>query len=413
MSTVWSAPARLSFNYWVMQPLALTHFSLVTSLGAGQQATLAALREGRSGLQPSTFESLPLPGYVGQVRELDDFSLTGEAARFNSRNNRLAALALNEDGFRAAAVAARDRYGADRIGVFLGTSTSGMLETETVFRHLDPATGALPPRFDYARTHNTYSIGRFVREDLGLAGPASVVSSACASTAKAFAGASRMIAAGICDAAIVGGADTLCATTLYGFQSLNVMSDEPCRPFDRDRRGISIGEAAGFALLEKPGTADRDDTVLLLGAGESSDAYHMSSPHPEGLGARLAMERALTAAGLKAGDIDYVNLHGTATLVGDAAEDRAVADLLGSTTPCSSTKGCTGHTLGACGIIEVIFSALSILHGFMPGSPQTRTVDPSLKSQYLVESRRARVDRVLSNSFGFGGANCSLLLGRA
>jgi len=222
-----------------------------------------------------------------------------------------------------------------------------------------------------------------------------------------------MIAAGICDAAIVGGADTLCATTLYGFQSLDVMSDEPCRPFDRDRRGISIGEAAGFALLEKPGAADRDDTVLLLGAGESSDAYHMSSPHPEGLGARLAMERALTAAGLKAGDIDYVNLHGTATLVGDAAEDCAVSDLLGSTTPCSSTKGCTGHTLGASGIIEAIFSALSILHGFMPGSPHTRTVDPSLKSQYLVESRRARVDRVLSNSFGFGGANCSLLLGRA
>lgn len=413
MSKVLSGPTRLSFNYRVMQPLALTHFSLVTSLGAGQQATLAALREGRSGLQPCTLESLPLPGYVGQVRELDDFFLTGEVARFNSRNNRLAALALNEDGFRAAAVAGRDRYGADRIGIFLGTSTSGLLETETAFRHLDPATGALPPRFDYARTHNTYSIGRFVREDLGLAGPASVVSSACASTAKAFAGASRMIAAGICDAAIVGGADTLCATTLYGFQSLNVMSDEPCRPFDRDRRGISVGEAAGFALLEKPGAADSDDTVLLLGAGESSDAYHMSSPHPEGLGARLAMERALTAAGLKAGDIDYVNLHGTATLVGDAAEDRAVADLLGSATPCNSTKGCTGHTLGACGIIEAIFSALSILHGFMPGSPQTRTVDPSLKSQYLVESRRARVDRVLSNSFGFGGANCSLLLGRA
>ena len=412
MTAVRSGATRLSVNYRVMQPLALSCFSLVTSLGSGQQANLAALREGRSGLQPCTFENSPLPAYVGQVRELDDFSLTGEAARFNCRNNRLAALALNEDGFRAAAAAARERYGADRIGVFLGTSTSGMLETETAFRHLDPVTGALPPRFDYARTHNTYSIGRFVSEDLGLAGPASVVSSACASTAKVFAGASRMIAAGICDAAIVGGADTLCATTLYGFQSLSVMSDEPCRPFDRDRRGISIGEAAGFALLEKPGAADSDDTVFLLGAGESSDAYHMSSPHPEGLGARLAMERALTAAGLKAGDIDYVNLHGTATLVGDAAEDCAVADLLGST-PCSSTKGCTGHTLGASGIIEAIFSALSILHGFMPGSPHTRAVDPSFKSQYLVENRPARVDRVLSNSFGFGGANCSLLLGRA
>jgi 3-oxoacyl-[acyl-carrier-protein] synthase I len=396
-----------------MQPLVLSHFALVTSLGAGQQATLEALQAGRSGLTPNTFESAPLPAYVGQIRELDDSPLTGEAAGFDCRNNRLAALALNQDGFRDAIAAARDRYGADRIGVFLGTSTSGMLATETAFRHRDPATGALPPRFDYARTHNTYSVGRFVREDLHLAGPAAVVSSACATTGKAFVAASRMIAAGLCDAAVVGGADTLCATTLYGFQSLSVMSDEPCRPFDVDRRGISIGEAAGFALLEKPVALDDDDAVLLLGTGESSDAYHMSSPHPEGLGARLAMERALTAAGLKPEDIDYVNLHGTATLVGDAAEDRAVSDLLGTATPCSSTKGSTGHTLGASGIIEAIFSVLSMRAGFMPGSPNTRAVDPEFRSHYLVESRRGRVDRVMSNSFGFGGANCSLLLGRA
>jgi 3-oxoacyl-[acyl-carrier-protein] synthase-1 len=139
----------------------------------------------------------------------------------------------------------------------------------------------------------------------------------------------------------------------------------------------------------------------------------MSSPHPEGLGARLAMERALSAAGVKPGEIDYVNLHGTATLVGDAAEDCAVSDLLGSAMPCSSTKGHTGHTLGACGVVEAIFSALGILHGFMPGSPHTRTLDPGFRSHYIAEYRRARIDRVLSNSFGFGGANCSLLLGRA
>jgi 3-oxoacyl-[acyl-carrier-protein] synthase I len=396
-----------------MQPLVLSHFALVTSLGAGQQATLAALRDGCSGLKLCTFESAPLAAYAGQVRELDDSPLTGKAAGFDCRNNRLAALALDQDGFRDAVAAARDRHGADRIGVFLGTSTSALLETETAFRHLDPATGALPPRFDYARTHNAYSIGRFVREDLDLAGPAAVVSSACATTGKAFASASRMIAAGLCDAAVVGGADTLCATTLYGFQSLAVMSDEPCRPFGVDRRGISVGEAAGFALLEKPAAIDDDDTVLLLGTGESSDAYHMSSPHPEGLGARLAMEHALTAAGLKPGDIDYLNLHGTGTLVGDAAEDRAVSDLFGSATPCSSTKGSTGHTLGASGVIEAIFSALSIRYGFMPGSPNTRAVDPSFRSHYLVEGRRGRVDRVMSNSFGFGGANCSLLLGHA
>jgi 3-oxoacyl-[acyl-carrier-protein] synthase-1 len=354
-----------------------------------------------------------MPAYVGQIRELDDFRLTGEMTGFDCRNNRLASMALSQDGFRSAVIAAVDRYGADRIGVFLGTSTSGILETETAYRHINRPNGALPQQFDYARTLNTYSVARFVRDDLDLAGPAFVVSSACATTAKVFANAARMITAGICDAAIVGGADTLCATTLYGFQSLNVMSNEPCRPFDADRRGMSIGEAAGFALLEKPSAINHGDAVFLLGIGESSDAYHMSSPHPEGIGARLAMERALEAAGLKAGDIDYVNLHATATPLGDAAEDHAMSDLFGSATPCSSTKGCTGHTLGASGIVEAIFSALSILHGFLPGSPHTRTVDPSFKSRYLVQSCRARVERVMSNSFGFGGANCSLLLGRA
>ncbi len=244
------------------------------------------------------------------------------------------------------------------------------------------------------------------------AGPAFVVSAACATTGKVFATAARMIAAGLCDAAIVGGADTLCATTLYGFRSLNVMSEEPCRPFDADRCGISIGEAAGFALLERP-SATGDDSVLLLGVGESSDAYHMSSPHPDGIGARLAMERALTAAGLAPRDIDYVNLHGTATPVGDAAEDRAVSELFGSATPCSSTKGYTGHTLGASGIVEALFSALAILHGMVPGSPHTRAVDPGFRSRYLLATENARIDRVMSNSFGFGGANCSLLLGRA
>ena len=396
-----------------MQPLALSRFSIVTSLGAGQAATIAALREGRSGLQPCTFENVQLPAYAGQVREADDFSLTGEATGFDCRNNRLAALALDQDGFRDAIAAACERYGAGRIGIFLGTSTSGLLETETAFRNRDPVSGALPAKFDYARMHNTYSLGRFLRETLGLAGPASVVSSACATTGKAFASASRMVAAGICDAAIVGGTDTLCATTLYGFQSLSVMSDEPCRPFDAERKGISIGESAGFALLEKPEAAEADYGVLLLGVGESSDAYHMSSPHPDGLGARLAMERALAAAGMKPSEIDYVNLHGTATAIGDAAEDRAMSDLFGAATPCSSTKGSTGHTLGASGVTEAIFAALGILHELMPGSPHTRTVDPAFKSQYVIESRRARIDRVLSNSFGFGGANCSVLLGRA
>lgn len=396
-----------------MQPLALSEFTVMTALGAGRAQTMAALRAGRSALTPCVFEELPFPTYVGEIAGLDAEPLAGELAGFDCRNNRLAAQALRQDGFADAVVAARERYGAGRIGVFLGTSTSGILQSEAAYRRRDPETGKLPPDFDYARTHNTYSLGRFVRALLGLTGPAFVVSTACAATAKVFASAARMIAAGICDAAVVGGADTLCATTLFGFRSLGVLAEEPCRPFDAERRGISLGEAAGFVLLERPGECADRENLLLLGVGESSDAYHMSSPHPDGVGARLAMERALAAAGLEPGEIDYVNLHGTATPIGDAAEDRAVFDLFGTTTPCSSTKGFGGHTLGASGVVEAVFCALAIQNDFLPGSPHTRTLDPAVRMQYLREGRDARVRRLVSNSFGFGGANCSLVLGRA
>lgn len=397
----------------MMEPLALSTFTVTTSLGAGRDRTLAALRDGRSALMPCHFDDLSFPTHVGEVAGLDAEPLTDELAGFDCRNNRLAARALQQDGFVDAVAAARERYGASRIGVFLGTSTSGLLQSETAYRKRLPETGQLPPDFDYARTHNTYSLARFVRTALGLTGPAFVVSTACAATAKVFGSAARMIAAGVCDAAIVGGADTLCATTLYGFRSLGVLADDPCRPFDADRRGISIGEAAGFVLLERPDDRKQSDTVFLLGIGESSDAYHMSSPHPDGVGARLAMERALSAAGLAPKEIDYINLHGTATLVGDAAEDRAVFDVFGAATPASSTKGFAGHTLGASGVVEAVFCALAILHDFVPGSPHTRTVDPAVRTQYVCEGQGARVDRVISNSFGFGGANCSLVLGRA
>jgi 3-oxoacyl-[acyl-carrier-protein] synthase I len=396
-----------------MRPLALSRFSLVTSLGVGATATVTALRQGWSGLAPNRFAPAPLATYVGAVAEVEDRPLTGEDARFDCRNNRLAAMALEADGFSEALAAARARYGADRIGIFVGTSTAGILQTEMAYRRRDGDSGPLPADFDYAGTHNIYSLADFVRTRLALAGPAHAVSAACATTAKVFANAARMIAAGVCDAAVVGGADTLCGTTIYGFHSLEVMSEEPCRPFDAERRGISLGEGAGFALLERPATPSDEDQVLLLGIGESSDAYHMSSPHPEGVGARLAMERALAAAGLAPRAIDYINLHGTATPVGDAAEDRAVTELFGRATPCSSTKGYTGHTLGASGVIEALFSAMSIRHGVLYGSVHTRRVDPDFTSRYLLETTSARVDRVISNSFGFGGANCSLVLGRA
>jgi 3-oxoacyl-[acyl-carrier-protein] synthase-1 len=393
-------------------PLLLSHFSLVSCLGHGRAATVAALRDRRSGLRPCDFETVSLPTHIGMVEGLEEMPITGALAPYDCRNNRLARLALEQDGFSAAVADAQQRYGAHRIGVFAGTSTSGVLETEQAFRKRDAQTGHLPQGFHYKETHNSYSLADFVQRELGLTGPAMVVSAACASTAKAFGNAARMIALGLCDAAIVGGADSLCLTTLYGFHSLQLTAEGPCRPFDEARSGISIGEAAGFALVERPDRANGGG-VELLGVGESSDAHHMSSPHPEGLGARLAMEKALASAALSAGDIDYINLHGTATPVGDAAEDHAVSTMFGTDTACNSTKGQTGHTLGTSGIVEAIIAALCIEHGFIPSSPTTRRLDPAIKSRYLVDGATQPVRRVMSNSFGFGGCNCCLILGRA
>jgi 3-oxoacyl-[acyl-carrier-protein] synthase I len=369
--------------------------------------------EGHSGLAPCDFDSVTLDTYIGRVRGLEDVRVPAQLGAYDCRNNRMAQLAMELDGFAAAVARARARYGAARIGVFMGTSTSGILQTELAYQRRDPATGALPADFHYAQTHNTFSVADFVRRYLELHGPALVVSSACSSSAKVLGNAARMMAAGLCDAAVVGGVDTLCLTTLYGFHSLELTARGPCRPFDAERDGISIGEGAGFVLLERVGAGTDTGGKRLLGVGESCDAHHMSTPHPDGLGARLAMERALDCAGLTPADIDYVNLHGTGTRTNDAAEDRAMSSVFDAATPCSSTKGATGHLLGAAGITEVILSLLAIEHGVMPGSAHTGRLDPAMQCNYLVEPRPARVRRVLSNSFGFGGSNCSVVLGAA
>jgi 3-oxoacyl-[acyl-carrier-protein] synthase-1 len=299
------------------------------------------------------------------------------------------------------------------VGVFLGTSTAGILQTELAYRERDPASGALPANFQYSSTHNTFSVADYVRHRCRLAGPAVAVSCACASSAKAFGSARRMMEAGLIDAAVVGGVDSLCLTTLYGFHSLQLSSPTPCRPFDVARDGISIGEAAAFALLERAPHSLDADSVLLLGIGESSDAYHMSAPHPEGLGARQAMLGALASAGLEPADIDYINLHGTGTPSNDRAESQAVTGTFGAAVPCSSTKGATGHTLGAAGALEAVISVLAVKHALMPGGVHTSTIDPALAARYIKDNRRAPLARVLSNSFGFGGTNCSLIFGRA
>ncbi len=398
----------------MLNSLWLSHFTAASCLGHGLEATLTALRAQKGGLAPCAFETVTdLATHIGEVAGLDQAPLPASLAEYECRNNRLALLGLRQDGFNAAVDAAAARYGRRRVGVLLGTSTSGILQTEQAYRRRDPATGALPDDFIYRTTHNTYSVADFVRSAFNLEGPAVVVSTACSSSAKVFASAARMISAGLIDAAIVGGVDSLCLTTLYGFNSLELLAAEPCRPYDKDRSGLSIGEAAAFILLQRPADSLDADAVLLLGAGESSDAHHMSSPHPEGLGARMAMTAALKAAGLQPADIDYINLHGTATPSNDAAEGQAVATLFGNQVPCSSTKGATGHTLGAAGGLEAVISALALQQGFLPGGINTRCVDPDIPIQYLTANREGAPRRVLSNSFGFGGTNCSLILGRA
>ena len=396
-----------------MQPLAISRYSVVNCLGAGTQAVADAMRERRSGLAPCDFETAALDTYIGRVPGLEQARVRSDLDAYDCRNNRLAQLGLEADGFAGAVAEARSRYGAARIGVFMGTSTSGILETELAYRRRDPGTGALPSDYRYTETHNTFSLADFVRRYLGLQGPAFVVSSACSSTAKVFGSAARMIAAGACDAAVVGGVDSLCLTTLYGFRSLELTARGPCRPFDAERDGLSIGEGAGFALLERVNAATPAGVAWLLGIGESCDAFHMSAPHPEGLGAKSAMQGALKCAGLSPADIDYINLHGTATRSNDAAEDRSVWELFGDAIPCSSTKGATGHLLGAAGVTEIIISILAIEHGLLPGSAHTRRIDPAMRCQYQVEPRTAHVERVLSNSFGFGGSNCSVVVGAA
>ena len=394
-----------------MQPLLLSHFTATTCLGRGLAPTLAALRATRGGLSRCDFDTATIPTWIGRIAGVEEVVLPAELQRFDCRNHRVAQLGLHTDGFSEAVAAARQRYGAERIGVFLGTSTSGIYETEVAYRHRDPVTGALPPALNYFNTHTPYSLADFVRHALGLTGPAAVVSTACSSSAKVFASAQRMIELGVIDAALVGGVDSLCLTTLYGFTSLELTSPEPCRPYDAARQGISIGEGAAFILLERAPAAPAPGQVLLLGAGESSDAHHMSSPHPDGLGAQAAMAQAMARAGVGAAEIDYINCHGTATPSNDSAEGRAIAALFGRSVPCSSTKGATGHTLGAAGGVEAVISALALQHGLIPGSVGTERLDPALDVDYVFTSRAQKLRRVLSNSFGFGGSNCSLVFG--
>ena len=386
--------------------------SLVCAAGSGLATVAAALRAERSGLRANDLDWIGFDTFIGRVGGIEERPVQAGLSEFDCRNNRLAQMGLEADGFATAVARAASRYGAHRIAVILGTSTSGIEATERAYQAIDPETGALPDWFQIETTHAYFSVAAFTRLWLKLAGPAHVVATACSSSSKTIIDAHQMIELGLCDAAVVGGVDSLCRLTIHGFASLELLDRSVCKPNDLNRAGISIGEAAGFALIEREEAVAEDTPFAkVLGYGESSDAYHMSSPDPDGEGAAAAMTTALRNSNLRPNQIDYINLHGTGTVMNDRVENMAVHRVFGDATPSSSTKAWTGHTLGASGILGVLMGGLSIRGGFIPKNLNLETVDPSLRAPVTTTRIDKPVRHVLANAFGFGGTNCSIVLG--
>ena len=401
-----------------MTPVAIRAYTATTALGHGREAQADALRARRSGLRRNDFgdgatADARLETWIGRVDGVEDVILPPALAPFDCRNHRLAWLALQQDGMLDGLEALRARYGAERIAIIIGTSTSSIGASEEAYTRLDGE--AFPADLREPLLHTPHSLGHFIRLATGLRGPCVTVATACSSSAKVFAQAARLIDAGVVDAALVGGVDTLCGSVLFGFNALGLVSPQPCLPFDARRDGLSLGEAGGYALLER---IDNDDHGLrLCGYGESSDAHHMSTPHPEGLGARLAMVDAIARAGIAPDDVGYLNLHGTATPANDTVEALAVRGVFGDRLHASSTKGWVGHTLGAAGIVESVFALLALERGLLPGmlnhdaadAPQP---DPACGPQIRFDNVERDIDYAMNNSFGFGGNNASLIFGR-
>ncbi len=383
-------------------PIRVTAYTATSAIGAGKAAMQSALRAHCSALRPNDFGPEPLDTFIGRVDGIAQ-PLPGHLAAWDCRNHRIAWQGLNADGFIEAAGAARARFGAARVAVILGTSTSSFGATEDAYRVLD-ADGNFPAALRSRTLHTPHALANFVQHALQLTGPCLTISTACSSSAKAFAAAERMLRLGLVDAAVVGGADSLCGSVLFGFNTLQLVSAEPCRPFDAARRGINLGEAAGFALLERGAGA-----LMLTGHGESSDAHHMSSPHPEGLGAERALADALARAGIDAAAIDHIQLHGTATAKNDEVEASLVARSFAARTHASSTKGFTGHTLGTAGMLNAAFGLLAIETGWMAGTVNSAELDADCGPQVRLQPAYGEVRRVVSHSFGFGGTNCVLV----
>jgi 3-oxoacyl-[acyl-carrier-protein] synthase-1 len=392
-------------------PVRISAYTAVSALGDGKAAMSIAIEQGRSGLSPIGPHDFghsplaePLATWVGRVNGLDQ-PLPEPWSHWDCRNNRLAWRGLQADQMVEHVCAAVKRHGADRVALVLGTSTASIGATEDAYAMLE-SSGFFPTQPNNPALHSLHSLTGFVQEALDLSGPVLTISTACSSSAKAFAAAERLLRLGLADAALVGGVDSLCGSVLFGFHALQLVSPQPCRPFDVARSGITIGEAACFVLLER-GTG----ALQLLGVGESSDAHHLSAPEPNGAGAQAALGQALARAGLGASDIDFVHLHGTATFKNDEVEARLLTRCFGPNVLAASTKGMTGHALGAAGALGAAFSLLALEQGVLPGTVNTLTPEPGIADRLLLAPRRQRVQRVVSHAFAFGGSNSVLVFG--
>lgn len=391
----------------------LNALGVVCALGSGKQAVAEALFAGvDDGIQRAAGW---VPGRevpLGAVRDALPAVPGALLATRDNRNNRLLLAAAHE--IEADIRDAVARYGNARIGVIIGTSTTGIDEaTQGVAGYRRD--GAWPEHYRYAH-QELGAPAAFLAEWLGLSGPCYGISTACTSSARALLSARRLLRMGVCDAVLCGGADTLCGLPINGFHALEAVDSGRCNPFSQHRGGINIGEAAALFLMTRERGA-----VQLLGGGASSDAHHMSSPDPQGLGAQAAMHAALADAALEASQIHYLNLHGTATGQNDAMESHAVAAVFPQGVPCSSTKSLTGHTLGAAGALEAAFCWLSLADARatrrLPPHVWDGHADPALPELDLVAAGRELAEGgrryLMSNSFAFGGNNTTLILGDA
>ncbi len=392
-------------------PVAVTAYQCISAGGQDVDALYSSLLLNQSCLRPIQLVSIPFETVVGEVT-LELPELRSDLKAYDTRNARLALKALQQGDFRVRLEEAINRYGTHRVGIVLGTSTSGIFETENAYAELQQ-TGKMPFEFDFLKIQTAQATADLLKAELYLQGPCFAISTACSSSAKALAAGQRLLTTNVCDAVLVAGVDSLCRLTLRGFHSLQLIASEVCRPLDKERCGINIGEGAALLLLEKTQIA-RADAPLLLAVGESSDAHHMSAPHPEGLGAALAMRQALDLAGRKVGEVDFINLHATATRLNDISESRAINRLFSNPPPCSGVKGVIGHTLGAAGAIEVVISLLALEKGFLPGTCGLQHIDPDCDLPVVKAPLTDKYPQlVLSNAFGFGGNNACVLLGVA